>query len=84
MSCCSNRRVQATPFSALRAAAARTPPAAIPTGLQSTLRYTGSTELALRGPVTGQVYRVGPRRRTIDAHPGDAAALLRTGLFIGG
>ncbi len=84
MSCCSDRRVAATPFAALRAAAAAPPPAPIAAGPQTMLRYTGSTELALRGPASGQVYRIGAGRRMVTAHPDDRDALLRTGLFVAG
>ena len=80
MSCCSDRRAAATPGAALRAAAAIAPasPAA------AALRYIGSAELALRGPFSGQVYRVGASRRSVEAHRDDRDALMRTGLFADG
>ena len=47
------------------------------------LRYTGSLRSAMRvkGPVTGQAYEFsGAPARTVDAR--DAAALMRSGLFL--
>ena len=79
MSCCSNRRAALTSLPQLRAAM----PA--PAGVQDTtgqpLTYSSQVDLALRGPFSGLVYRVGPDTRQIDADARDVAALLRTGQF---
>lgn len=75
MSCCgSRRRALAAPLPALaRAPAPR--PAPAPRFL-----YLGTVERALRGPASGRLYRVEPGG-TIESEPGDARALLATGLF---
>lgn len=83
MSCCSDRRATAAPLPALRAAALKPAPRATQQG-GTLLHFTGSANLALRGPFSGKVYRIAPSHRMIAAHPDDVAALLRTGLFVKG
>jgi hypothetical protein len=46
-----------------------------------TLNYSGRADLALRGPVSGRIYQVGPAARRLAADPRDVDALLRTGQF---
>jgi hypothetical protein len=80
MSCCESRRSLAPALlAALPPAASRPVP---PQTDSIQLRYTGSVERALRGPVSGHVYRVGQGRSFVSASSGDAEALLRTGLFM--
>jgi hypothetical protein len=81
MSCCGSRRMQLSEsVGQARRAAPEPPPERLPaTGAE--LRYTGAADLALRGPASGRVYRVGPARRQLLVETADAAALLRTGLF---
>jgi hypothetical protein len=80
MSCCGQqRRAVRERFAGARRAPQIPPPAealeAVP------LDYRGEAPLTLRGPVSGAVYSTGPAGARVLAHPGDAAALLATGLF---
>ncbi len=81
MSCCSDRRAAIAPAPRLRAAAEPPPPVEPPPAAAVALRYRGDTPLALRGPFSGRVYRVGPKAHDVDADARDAEALLRTLLF---
>ena len=45
------------------------------------MRYLGQHPLALTGPVSRQLYRVGPGQRIVAVDPADVGALLRSGLF---
>ena len=81
MSCCSDRRAAFAPAPRLRAAADPPPPVEPAPVAAVALRYLGDTSLALRGPFSGRVYRVGPEAQDIDADARDAEALLRTRLF---
>jgi hypothetical protein len=80
MSCCSGQRSAARSSPMLRAAAAVAQPKAVETSTVI-VRYTGTAPLALRGPFSGLVYRVGATHRAIEVDPRDLEALLRTGLF---
>ena len=77
MSCCSHRRRTSSAFRP--ATIAPPPPAAPPPA--SALRYLGKHPLALRGPVSRRVYRMGPGRRLLAVDPADVAAMVRSGLF---
>ena len=64
----------------LRAAAAIAPPAA--PARTSTLRYLGTTPVALRGP-SGRIYTVYPGARDVTIDDADRVVLLKTDLFAG-
>ena len=81
MSCCgSARRQWAARHGSGRAAASPPEPPAPQNAVA--LRYGGGADMALRGPASGRIYRVGTDRRTLEADPRDAEALLATGLFV--
>ncbi len=76
MTCCSDRRT-ATTTPWLRAAASAPPAAPART---STLRYVGTTPVALRGP-SGRIYTVYPGTRDVTIDDADRSVLLKTDLF---
>jgi len=89
--CCGSRRAALRNAASSSKAPASAPPS--PQGVSAppreplggvSLRYTGSLRAAMRvkGPVTGQAYEFSgaPAARTVDAR--DAAALVRSGLFL--
>lgn len=78
MPCCSSRRSGMTLAPPLRAAPVTTTAPALS---GPSPQYTGAASLALRGPASGRIYRVGPGRRQIMADSRDIAALLNTGQF---
>jgi len=79
MSCCSRQRRSAarSPFRPLVVAPAKPVAAA----KDSELRYLGRHPLALKGPATRKLYRIGPGQRIVAVDPADVAAMLRSGLF---
>jgi hypothetical protein len=82
MPCCGSRRIElAARFHAAPRALAESPDPIRQEAVVA-LRYSGSAKLALRGPATGRVYRIGPRMRQLSADARDADALIRTGLFV--
>jgi hypothetical protein len=46
------------------------------------LQYLGQDALSLRGPRTGRIYHLSGTSAEVAAHPDDAPALIRTGLFV--
>ena len=65
-----------------RQATARTqfaPP--LPTSYASVLRYTETSPILVRGPVSGRQYEFSGSKPVQVVDPRDAAALLRTGFF---
>jgi len=79
MSCCSRLR-HPPGRSAFRPVAIAPPPPAAEPASQS-LRYLGKHPLALKGPASRKLYRMGPGQRVVAVDPVDVAALLRSGLF---
>jgi len=94
MACCGSRRAQAgTPgrgrdegrnVNAPATPEAPARPAQATSGPSVPLRYLRRDPLALRGPRTGRIYHVSGASAVVAAHPDDAPALLRTGLFAEG
>lgn len=90
MSCCGGKRAQlntrTNPENDRRSTQAAPPsvpprPAATANASFIPLRYLRRAGLSVRGPRTGTVYHVSGASPDLAAHPDDAAALLRTGLF---
>ena len=79
MACCGSRRTSLAAYH--HGHRATPPPEPAPPADAVPLRYTGGADLALRGPASGRVYRVGPRRRDALAEGADVPALVATGLF---
>jgi len=94
MACCGNKRAQvSTPARGRderRNVNAPAPPTAPARPAPATnnpsvpLRYLRRDPLSLRGPRTGRIYHVSGASAVVAAHPDDAPALLRTGLFAEG
>jgi len=80
VSCCGSARMQITArYGATPTSPAPQPP--LPEGAVP-LRYAGGADMALRGPASGRIYRVGRGNRALRADPRDAQALIATGLFV--
>ena len=80
MPCCSSQRSAARTSPILHSAVTVAQPQ-VPAATNVNMRYTGKVPLALRGPFSGSVYRIGPSQRTLDVDPRDLEAMMRTGLF---
>lgn len=79
MGCCSSKR--GFRQSVLRPLVAAPPPPVQPPAETVSLHYVGRHELALKGPVSGRIYRVGIGARAIAAAPADVPGLVASGLF---
>jgi hypothetical protein len=83
MGCCNSKRSAAARPGFPRAAIIRpSPPSgANPGAVAMTLLYKGPDHLALRGPVSGTVYRPMRKGQRIDIDQRDVAAFVRAALF---
>lgn len=92
MPCCGQNREQArtvtSPKPAQTAASRPVPPAPVrdqtvapPVGPMARVRYTGVTEIVIRGTQSGRAYAFSAKAPERSVHKSDLDGLLRVGLF---
>lgn len=82
MSCCGDRRAQLVQgIRSRQSLPAVTPLDASGGGARASVRYQGPAPMVMRGPATGEIYRIEVENALVDVDAGDVPALIRTGWF---